>query len=90
LDLAFYLLFQASVSTLPIMPEENIQQDLPITEDISKDTIQEERSIVDSPPKANFEDAHQTFPNAEMTNVTGDGSKLDDNVVVEPNPVAKN
>jgi hypothetical protein len=33
------------------MPKENLQQDLPITEDASKNTTQEEKSTADSPPR---------------------------------------
>jgi hypothetical protein len=72
------------------MLEGNIQQDLPITEDVSKDTAQDEKSTADSPPKANPEGARQSPPETEKIDTMDGGWKHDNDVVDDSDNVAKN
>jgi hypothetical protein len=71
------------------MPEENVQQNSPITEDPPKDDAQE-KSTADSPPKTTSGDAHQNPPATEKVGTMDGGSKHDNNVVNDSENVAKN
>jgi hypothetical protein len=72
------------------MPERGDFQEIPDTDNASKDLTQEERSTANSPPKATLERTPPSPPMNEMTSSVDGDSKLNDNVVVDPNPAAKN
>jgi hypothetical protein len=50
------------------MPEEDSNHEEPNTDNVSKANSQEEKSTVDSPPKATLEDTHQSPTKNDMTN----------------------
>jgi hypothetical protein len=77
------------VSTIPEMPEENQSQEIPITENASKEAFQEERSTTDSPPKGNPEGHQQDFPRVKVNDTVDKGPKESDDTVIEHGPVVK-
>jgi hypothetical protein len=71
------------------MPEENDSQEIPITENTSKDDLQVKKSTTDSPLKDSSERHHLNSPHVEQTNPVDWGPKTNDITVVEHGPVAR-
>jgi hypothetical protein len=84
-----FLIFQVPVSTIYKIPEENQSQEIPITENMPRETIQEERSTANSPPKGNPEGLQSDPPRVEVNNKVGEGPQEGNDIVIEQGPVVK-
>jgi hypothetical protein len=84
-----FLIFQVPVSTIPKIPEESQGQETPITENVSREAVQEERSTANSPPKGNPEGLQRDPPRVEVNDKVGEGPQEGNGSVIEQGPVVK-
>jgi hypothetical protein len=71
------------------MPEENLNQDTPITGNVSKATVQGERSTTDSPLKDHLEGQQKDSPRIERNDTVDEGVKGGNDTVIEHGPAIK-
>jgi hypothetical protein len=76
-------------STIPNLPEETQGQETPVTENVTKEAAQEERSTANSPPKGSPKRLQRDLPRVEVNDKVDEGPQEGNGIVDEQGPVVQ-